>query len=57
MSVECRLNGLGGFAVGPMVVYATEPQLQWRYVSGLRSEFHELLGAELEEEPQANHCG
>jgi hypothetical protein len=28
VSVECRLNGLGGFAVGPMVVYATEPQLQ-----------------------------
>ena len=23
-----RLNGLGGFAVGPMVVYATEPLLQ-----------------------------
>ena len=28
VSVECRLNGLGGFAVGLMVVYATEPQLQ-----------------------------
>ena len=26
--VDDRLNGLGGFAVGPMVVYATEPQLQ-----------------------------
>ena len=57
MSVECRLNGLGGFAVGPMVVYATEPQLQLRYVPKLRSECHELLGAELEEESQANHCG
>ena len=57
MSVECRLNGLGGFAVGPMVVYATEPQLQYRYVPRLRSECHELLGAELEEESQANHCG
>ena len=57
VSVEGRLNGLGGFAVGPMVVYETELQLQWRYVLLPRSDCHELLGAELEEKSQAHHCG
>ena len=57
MSLEGRLNGLGGFAAELMVAYTTEPQLQWRYVPRPRSDCHELLGAELEEKSQADHCG
>ena len=57
MAVEGSLCRLGGFAMGPMVVYATEPQLQWRYIPRPRSDCHELLGAKLEEKSKADHCG